>query len=124
MKYKIYAQRIFSFKWKESVAFYKDTIGLPLKFESEEMGWAEFDLGGVSLAIERQKPENEESIELVGRFVGISIQVDDMESIYQELKGKGVVFIDMPEKQDWGGVLAHFKDPDQNTLTLLESQDT
>ena len=52
MKYRIYAQRVFSFRWSEAVSFYKDIMGLPVKFESDEMGWAEFDLGGASLAIE------------------------------------------------------------------------
>ena len=115
----MYAQRVFSYRWSKSVSFYKETIGLPLKFESDEMGWAEFDLGGVSLAVERQNPNDEESKSLVGRFVGISIRVDDMEAVYQELLKKGVEFDGAPENQEWGGVLAHFKDPDGNTLTLL-----
>ena len=119
MKYRLYAQRIFSFNWAESVAFYRDTLGLPLKFESEDIGWAEFDLGGVSLAIERQDPECEEAGELVGRFVGISLRVDDIQAVYRELISKGVEFAGQPEKQAWGGTLAHFIDPDQNTLTLL-----
>jgi uncharacterized glyoxalase superfamily protein PhnB len=119
MKYKMYAQRIFCFHWKECVSFYKDTIGLPVKFESEEMGWAEFDLGGISLAVERQDEDDAEAQSLVGRFVGISLQVDDIDVIYQELTGKGVVFEGPPAKQPWGGVLAHFKDPDGNTITLL-----
>jgi uncharacterized glyoxalase superfamily protein PhnB len=119
MKYEMYAQRIFCFHWKECVSFYKDTIGLPVKFESEEMGWAEFDLGGISLAVERQDENDAEAQSLVGRFVGISLQVDDIDVIYQELTGKGVEFEGPPAKQPWGGVLAHFKDPDGNTITLL-----
>ena len=119
MKYKMYAQRIFCFHWKECVSFFKDTIGLPVKFESEEMGWAEFDLGGISLAVERQDEDDAEALSLVGRFVGISLQVDDIDTIYQELTGKGVEFEGQPAKQPWGGVLAHFKDPDGNTITLL-----
>ena len=55
----------------------------------------------------------------VGRFVGISLQVDDIDVIYQELTEKGVEFEGPPAKQPWGGVLAHFKDPDGNTITLL-----
>lgn len=119
MKYKIYAQRVFCFHWVECVSFYRDIIGLPITFENEDMGWAEFDLGGASLAIERQCQKSMEAQSLVGRFVGISIQVDDIEEIYKELVGKGVVFSHPPEKQPWGGVLAHFNDPDGNTITLL-----
>ena len=32
---------------------------------------------------------------------------------------RGVQFIEPPEKQPWGGVLAHLRDPDGNILTLL-----
>ncbi len=124
MKYRIYAQRVFSFRWSETVSFYRDIIGLPVKFESEEMGWAEFDLGGASLAIERQNKDDPESQSVVGRFVGISIQVDDIGAVYEELKDKGVEFVGPPEKQPWGGVLAHFNDPDGNTLTLLGVPDS
>lgn len=119
MKYTFYAQRVFSFKWAESVAFYKEVIGLPVKFESEEMGWAEFDLGGAALAVERQEQNDPEAKDLVGRFVGISIRVEKIEPIYQELIGKGVQFVEPPEKMPWGGVLAHFRDPDGNIITLL-----
>ena len=112
-------QRIFSFRWSENVAFYKDVIGFPLKYVNEDIGWAEFDLGGISLAIERQDPGDKESKGLVGRFVGVSIQVENIEAIYSELISKDVEFVGKPEKQDWGGILAHFKDPDGNTITLL-----
>jgi hypothetical protein len=40
-----------------AVAFYRETIGWPLRFESAELGWAEFDLGGAALAVERGVPE-------------------------------------------------------------------
>ena len=119
MKFTIYAQRIFCFDWPDSLAFYKDKLGLPVKFESEDMGWAEFDVGGASLAVERCDPNDEESQSLVGRFVGVSLQVSDIDSIYQELCLKDVEFLGAPQKQPWGGVLAHFKDPAGNTLTLL-----
>lgn len=119
MKYKIFAQRVFCFNWKECVSFYKETLGLPVKFENEDMGWAEFDIGGMSLAIERQDPNIQEAESLVGRFVGISLQVANIEEIYKELTGKGVKFEGPPEKQPWGGVLAHFKDPDNNIITIL-----
>jgi len=119
MKYQMYAQRVFCFHWQECVSFYKETIGLPVKFENEEKGWAEFDLGGVSLAVERLEQNNAEAESLVGRFIGISIQVDNIEEIYQELTTKNVQFEGLPEKQPWGGVLAHLKDPDGNIITLL-----
>jgi predicted enzyme related to lactoylglutathione lyase len=32
---------------------------------------------------------------------------------------KGVHFTAPPEKQEWGGTLAHFEDPAGNVLTLV-----
>ena len=36
------------------------------------------------------------------------------------LEARGVTFDGPPERQAWGGVLAHFQDPDGNILTLVE----
>lgn len=116
--FKIYAQRVFSSQWNDSVNFYQDKIGLPLIFSDADIGWAEFDLHGAALAIERVEKDSEEA-EMVGRFVGLSIEVEDIYSLYNALVEKGVRFISPPEKQPWGGVLAHFKDPDENVITLL-----
>ena len=119
MTYKLYALRIFSFKWDESLAFYRDIIGFPVFFADADMGWAQFDLGGTYLGLERCDPGDEESRQLVGRFAGTSIEVEDIEAVYKSLSEKGVKFQGVPETQPWGGILAHFEDPDGNVLTLL-----
>ena len=56
---------------------------------------------------------------MVGRFVGVSLRVDDIDGVYETLKMRGVQFKSPPEKQSWGGSHAHFQDPDGNILTLL-----
>ena len=71
--------------------------------------------------MERCDPADPEASALVGRFVGVSIQVEDIDSTYESLRSKGVVFHGEPEKQSWGGTLAHFEDPDGNVITLLGS---
>lgn len=119
MTFTLYAVRIFSIKWTETVAFYRDVVGLPVTFADEDMGWAQFSLGSADLGVERCDPADAESAALVGRFIGTSIAVDDIQSVYADLIEKGVEFVGPPEKQAWGGVLAHFKDPDGNVQTLL-----
>ncbi len=121
MTYRLYAVRVFSFRWEDSVEFYRDVIGIPLSFLGQDFGWAQFDLGSASLGLERCDPADPEARDLVGRFVGISIEVGDIETTYDTLIAKGVEFIGPPERQAWGGVLAHFKDPDENVITLLGS---
>ena len=117
--YKLYLVRVFSFKWEESLAFYRDVIGFPVVFADAEMGWAQFQLGSAHIGLERCSPDDREAIDLVGRFVGTSIEVDDIQSTYESLISKGVEFVAPPAKQPWGGTLAHIKDPDGNILTLL-----
>jgi lactoylglutathione lyase len=119
MTYRLYAVRVFSFQWDDSVEFYRDVVGLPLSFLGQEFGWAQFDLGTASLGLERCDPADPEAMDLVGRFVGISIEVGDIHATYESLVAKGVEFIGPPEKQPWDGTLAHFKDPDGNVITLL-----
>lgn len=116
---KLYAVRIFTTDWDRAVDFYQETVGLQMVFADQEFAWAEFDLGGAKLGIEGLEPGAPQAGELVGRFVGVSIVVDDIDAAYAQLAGNGVEFTQPPERQPWGGTLAHFKDPDGNVLTLF-----
>lgn len=50
----------------------------------------------------------------------ISFAVEDLNTLYAELKAKGVAFLGEPADQDWGARLVGFKDPDGNNLYLLQ----
>lgn len=115
----LYAVRIFVRDWPRACAFYGETLGLTERFRNDEIGWAEYDIGGPCFGVERVRPGDQEGESLVGRFLGVSLKVDDIEGVYESLKAKGVVFTSPPERQAWGGALAHFQDPDGNGLTLL-----
>jgi lactoylglutathione lyase len=106
--------------FERALRFYTETLGMPLAQRLDKYGWAQFQLGGADLAIERDSGEGEDGEEdSVGRFVGVSLAVDDIEATYAMLRERGVEFLGPPEKMPWGGVLAHFRDPDGNVLTLL-----
>ena len=115
----LYAVRIFVRQWSAACRFYGDTMGLTERFRNDEIGWVEYDLGGPCFGVERVRPGDSEGEAMVGRFVGVSLRVDDIDGVYGALRGKGVSFTSPPEKQSWGGSLAHFHDPDGNVLTLL-----
>ena len=115
----LYAVRIFVRHWLDACEFYGTTLGLTERYRNDEIGWAEYDLGGPCLGVELVQPGDSEGDALVGRFVGVSLRVDDIGEVYGSLQKKGVQFSSPLEKQDWGGSLAHFQDPDGNTLTLL-----
>jgi predicted enzyme related to lactoylglutathione lyase len=116
-----YAVRVFVSDWQRALAFYRDTLGMSVAFESAELGWAQLDTGECNLAIERLAADDPEAPSLIGRYVGVSLQVKDIGATYERLLARGVEFVGAPEAQPWGGVLAHLEDPDGNTLTLLGS---
>jgi lactoylglutathione lyase len=121
MAYKLYAIRVFVTDWERALEFYSKTLEMPVVFAGSEMGWAELDTGEAHLALERMAPDNPEAASLVGRFVGVSLQVEDIQATYDTLVARGVDFLAPPEPQPWGGTLASFRDPDGNVLTLLGS---
>lgn len=119
MEYRLYALRIFTLDWDRALTFYSETLEMPVHYANAEIGWCELDTGSARLAIERLAADDSEADRLVGRFVGVSLEVDDIAATHQTLVSRGVEFLNPPEKQPWGGVLAHFEDPDGNVLTLL-----
>jgi predicted enzyme related to lactoylglutathione lyase len=119
LDYKLYAIRIFVTDWERALHFYTDVLEMSIGFRNDDMGWTEFDTGEAKLALERVDAEDADAAGLVGRFVGVSLRVDDLDAAYSSLVGRGVDFLRPPEKQTWGGALAHLRDPDRNVLTLL-----
>jgi catechol 2,3-dioxygenase-like lactoylglutathione lyase family enzyme len=119
MDYKLFAVRVFVTDWDRAIRFYTETLGMRTTYRNDEIGWAQMATGEGQLALERVEPSDEEGKALVGRFVGVSLQVPDIFATYDLLVERGVEFVAPPEKQPWGGVLAHLRDPDGNVLTLL-----
>ncbi|HKY95792.1 MAG TPA: VOC family protein [Kiloniellales bacterium] len=115
---RLYGIRIFVDDLEAARHFYERDLGLPVKWTHAKIAVG-YDLG-VDLIVEEVDAEAEENDQaLVGRFVGASIAVDDIDSVYETLTAKGVAFVGPPERQAWGGKLAHFEDPSGNVLTLL-----
>lgn len=107
---------------ERSTAFYRDTLGLPLKFSSP--GWTEFSNGGTTLALHRHlqpsgeaKPAQPEA----GRATLIFV-VDDLQSTYETLKAEGANFSLEPQKQPTGLIFAILHDPDGFGITLQQRQ--
>lgn len=117
---KLYAVRVLTHNWLETCDFYEQKLGLTCEFKDGDFGWAEYDVGGAKLGVERVDPDAiPQDHAMVGRVLGISLKVDDAEKTYETLRGKGVEFLAPPEKQEWGGVTANFKDPAENVLTIM-----
>lgn len=86
-----------------AVAFHRDVLGLPLKFESPE--WSEFATGETTLALHPASAGNPAgAIEL-----GFSTQ--DLASFYARRDELGVHF-SSPPRAEHGTHLARIRDPD------------
>jgi predicted enzyme related to lactoylglutathione lyase len=114
------AVRLFVSELQRAVDFYGGTLALELTTR-DESAYAVFQLSNVTLLVERVDPADAEFKELVGRFTGVSFDTADIRAAYDRLVSAGVRFAGPPEKQVWGGILAHFHDPDGNVLTLVEA---
>jgi hypothetical protein len=56
----------------------------------------------------------------IGAETGIWFYSNNIQSTYEELKGKRVD-ITVPEKQEWGGVMSKVKDQDGNSFSIISS---
>ena len=66
----LYAVRIFVRQRSEACAFYGETLGLKERFRNDEIGWAEYDLGGPCFGVEHVRPcDGEGAARLVGLLV-------------------------------------------------------
>ena len=117
---KLTAARIFVQDLSLVLPFYKDTLGLEMIAGDSSLGFAVFASGcdGMTLVIE--EITRDENDGLSPRFTALSLATDDIETRYAAMNIDGVTFDGPPEKQEWGGSLAHFSDPEGNVLTLVE----
>jgi len=98
-----------------SVEFYRDKLGIPLKFQSSE--WTEFDTGATTLALHgggvpAEGPPSGDPSKRAGAC-SIGFTVENVDKTYEELKAKGIRFVMPPMRQEAEGIiLAVAVDPD------------
>lgn len=85
-----------------AVAFHRDVLGLPLKFQSP--GWSEFATGETTLALHPASAKNPAGA------VELGFGVAGIHDFYEGMTAKGVQFSMPPTRQDFGGMLAQFVD--------------
>jgi len=102
----------------KAVAFYRDKLGLPVKYQSAD--WVELDGGNVTIALRRYGSGPEGRPELgVGEGATIVFEVDDISAARAELEGQGVKFVG--GVFDYGAVkLAAFEDLNGNVLQIYQ----
>ncbi len=109
------AVRVFVEDLAEARRFYAEVLGLPFAWEAA--GAVGFDAGAILILEAADEEARREG--LVGRFLGVSLEVADIAAVHAALSARGVAFLGPPERQGWGGTLAHLRDPSGNVLTLV-----
>jgi lactoylglutathione lyase len=98
-----------------SVEFYRDKLGIPLKFQSPD--WTEFQTGATTLALHsggvRQEHASSGDASKQAGTCSIGFNVADLAETFADLLAKGVRFVMPPTKrEDQGITLAVCVDPD------------
>ena len=92
-----------------AVAFWRDTVGLKLKFQTPE--WAEFDTGATRLALQPATPQNPAGTWQPG------LRVPDLETKRAELAAHGIDIGAAPHEEH-GFLLSLFAGPDGAKVSL------
>ena len=104
-----------------STAFYRDTLGLELKFTSP--GWTEFATGDTTLALHGAgSPAVAPRGENPAGTASIAFTVEDIEKTHAELTARGVRFVMPPTVREEEGIrLAVAIDPDGLPVAFAQS---
>jgi lactoylglutathione lyase len=107
---------------EKCVAFYRDAMGFTLKDRQDDFAYFVFDKkGGAGLGLvaveSAAKMISQEHVrpkeDTIHRDY-FAVFVDDVDKEYEELRGKGVHFVNPPTTHPWGQRIAYFEDPEGN----------
>ena len=121
---------------QKAIEFYTQKMGFELRSDvpfggssTEDIRWVEVAPKGSKSTISLMIPnpmmmsdgvEIEAIKKSIGKETGIWFYSNNIQSTYEELRGKGVD-ITAPEKQEWGGIMSKVKDQDGNSYSILSS---
>jgi lactoylglutathione lyase len=98
----------------KSVQFYRETLNLPLKKESDE--WTEFFNKETVLALHPVK--HKEKLKS-GQHILLGFSASDFDNTVDKLKEKGVVFFKNPKEEGFG-MHAIIEDPDGHLISIVK----
>lgn len=104
-----------------SAAFFQKKLGFEIDFLSGSPPfYGSVSRGEVCLHLRCVHAPN--FAELAAREVSLilaTIEVSDLQGLFEELKGRGVEFPQTPTRQPWGGTDFKIRDPDGNVISFV-----
>jgi predicted enzyme related to lactoylglutathione lyase len=96
--------------------YYRDQMGLTPRTSKPD--FINFDWNGVRLSVsvhDRVRGATREPFRIM-----VNLAVDDIDAVHARMAAAGVPFTRPPEREDWGGRVASFTDPDGNMIQLMQ----
>ncbi|MBT4510913.1 MAG: VOC family protein [Chloroflexi bacterium] len=111
-----YHIRLLVDKFRECFSFYRDTLGLPVRYGTEDADYAEFKTDTIHIALYK-KSLMRQVVDKIGHStnsnsenqIAIILRVDDVDHINEHLRVNGMMFDTNPEdREEWDCRTAHF----------------
>ena len=112
---------VFVSDMRRSVSFYRDTVGLPLKFESPH--WTEFETDGATLALHLAESSSPISADNGPRAGSCrpGLRVPSLDEFHQRMIERNVRCLQEPAEV-FGSRVAQYVDSDGLTISVGESR--
>jgi lactoylglutathione lyase len=113
---------VFVSDMKRAVSFYRDVLGLPLKFESP--GWTEFATEGATLALhvsERPNSEKDDALHVAAGRCRPGLSVPNLDEFHKRMIESNVPCIQEP-KEVFGARIAQYLDPDGLAISVSDAR--
>ena len=111
---------VFVSDMKRALSFYRDALGLPLKFESPE--WTEFATDGATLALHTTEASNSEKAnpeQVPAGRCRPGLSVPNLDEFHKRMVERDVPCIQEP-KEIFGVRIAQYVDPDGLAISIGE----
>lgn len=111
---------VFVSDMKRSVSFYRDILGLSLRFESPE--WTEFATDGATLALHHERTRSKEGPqETSAGHCRPGLGVSNLDDFHKRMVSMNVTCVQEP-KDVFGARLAQYADPDGLVISVGEEK--
>ena len=112
---------VFVADMSRSVAFYRDVLGLPLRFESTH--WTEFQTGDATLALHLAEPDARPGDAESPGSCRPGLCVPDLKAFHERMVEHGVPCL-QPPKDLFGSLIAQYRDPDGLAISVSQARAT